>query len=400
MKKFLISLTIFAIVVTSVLSSYSRAEKKDMFLVGADNSDTASKIKSLESDLSAIAQEKSQITKDLNKAKNGKTTQLGLKQYYDRELVAVEKELATTEELISQYETSIADTQIEIEELKVEQENQEKLFDEMVRMSFEYGNDDYLEIIFGSESFSDLLSRLDLITYHLAFNQNVLDDMKEIEENLTTKQLALESSKTSLEEYKASKLELQDDYTSKSNAASSMISKLQKDEAELAKALKEIEESQKQLEKDIAELAKQLNDGSKYTGGQFIWPLPSQYMSRSSGYDWRTNPISGKKEFHNGLDIPAPRGTKIYAAAAGTVVKSAWYGGYGNCVIINHGGGLMTLYGHCNSLNVKVGQTVKQGDTIAFVGTTGYSTGYHLHFTVYVNGDQHDNPWKYLPKAS
>ena len=95
------------------------------------------------------------------------------------------------------------------------------------------------------------------------------------------------------------------------------------------------------------------------------------------------------------MDIAAPKGTNIYAAADGTVVKCEWYGGYGNCVIINHGGGIMTLYGHCNSLNVKNGQSVKAGDVIAYVGTTGQSTGYHLHFTVY-EGKTAVNPWNYL----
>ncbi len=365
--------------------------------VFAAESKVSTQIKTLESDLAKVEKERSEALKALNTAKNSKATHLALKQQYDNEIAAIESQIRTTDQLIEQYEISITETQNEINSLRIEQDNQSKAFDEMVRMSFMYGSDDYLSMIFESESFSDFLSRLDMISYLLSYNQSIIDNMKEVEEKLVVSETALRDSKANLEAYKQSKVDLKTDYETKSTEAENLIASLANDEKAANEALKTINESKKKLENDIAELAKQLEkeDKSTYSGGVFKWPVNSKSYT-SSGWEWRINPISGKKEFHNGLDIPAPKGTKIFAAEAGTVVKCEWYGGYGNCVIVNHGGGVMTLYGHCSSLNVKNGQSVKKGDVIAFVGSTGYSTGNHLHFTVYENGNKAVNPWNYL----
>ena len=133
-----------------------------------------------------------------------------------------------------------------------------------------------------------------------------------------------------------------------------------------------------------------------YTGGKLGWPVPGR-STISSGYGSRTSPIKGKGEFHTGLDIPAPTGTKIYAAESGKVINSGSINGYGYTVIIDHGNGLSTLYGHNSQLKVKVGQKVKRGDVIALAGSTGWSTGPHCHFEVRING-KHTNPWSYLGK--
>lgn len=383
-----------ALVVCAVIavSTFSFVKVTNIVVAGGD---VSTQIRALENDLYKIEQERSAAQRALNTAKNNKSTQMALKRQYDNEISAIETQIFTTEELISQYEISIGETEEEITQLKEEQENQTAAFDEMVRMSFMYGGDDYLQMIFEAESFSDFLSRLDMISYLLSYNQSIINNMKEVEVKLTETRQSLANSKENLENYKISKEQLKVDFETKSQESSKLITQLTKNEAAASQALKEIEESKKKLENDIAQLAKQLDDGSSYSGGVFIWPVATSSRV-SSGWEWRINPISKKKEFHNGLDIPAPKGTKIYAAAAGTVVKCEWYGGYGNCVIVNHGGGVMTLYGHCSSLNVKNGQSVKQGDVIAFVGSTGYSTGNHCHFTVYEKGNTAVNPWNYL----
>ncbi|OOB79189.1 MAG: hypothetical protein BEN18_04635 [Epulopiscium sp. Nuni2H_MBin001] len=126
----------------------------------------------------------------------------------------------------------------------------------------------------------------------------------------------------------------------------------------------------------------------------FSWPVPGQYYI-SSQYNSRSNPISGLTEFHQGIDIPAPYGTTVVAAAAGKVITAGWVNGYGYTVMIDHGSGLVTLYAHNSSLNVSVGQLVAQGQNIAGVGSTGYSTGNHCHFEVRLNGE-HTNPWYFL----
>ena len=140
------------------------------------------------------------------------------------------------------------------------------------------------------------------------------------------------------------------------------------------------------------------NKGTKfnYSSGKLGWPVPGR-SNISSGYGSRTSPIKGKGEFHPGLDIPAPTGTAICAAESGKVISSGSINGYGYTVIIDHGNGLSTLYGHNSKLKVRVGQFVSRGDVIALAGSTGWSTGPHCHFEVRVNG-RHTNPWSYLRK--
>lgn len=389
----------FSVIALMIVVSPFIFHKSTGALVFAANEDINAQINSLKSDLSKIEKERSDAQKALNAARSSKANQIALKRQYDSEIESIQSLLKTTEALITQYDENIAQTETDIANLQIELENQQTAFDEMVRMSFMYGNDDYLEMIFDAKSFSDFLSRVDMISYLLSYNQGIIDNMTVTETQLQNTTAELKLSKENLKNYKESKEALKADYDKKSAEASQLITELLNDENAAAQALKIVEENASQIQADIDALAKQLNDNSKYEGGVFIWPL--DYNSRtSSGWEWRTNPITKKKEFHNGLDLPAPGGTSIFAAADGTVVKSAWYGGYGNCIIVNHGGGVMTLYGHCSKLNATEGQSVKQGDTIAYVGTTGLSTGNHLHFTVYENGNVAVNPWNYLGSKS
>ena len=134
----------------------------------------------------------------------------------------------------------------------------------------------------------------------------------------------------------------------------------------------------------------------EYIGGTFMWPVPLSNTSVSSECSWRTNPFSGKSEFHNGIDIPAPFGTDVYASNGGTVIKATYHYSYGNYIMIDHGGGYVTLYAHNSKLLVAVGDKVTKGQVIAKVGSTGDSTGNHCHFTVYLNGEI-VNPRKFFP---
>ena len=135
---------------------------------------------------------------------------------------------------------------------------------------------------------------------------------------------------------------------------------------------------------------KELQDSQRvYEGGTFTWPCPSStYITDSFG--WRIHPIYGYWKLHTGTDIGGSYGVDVVAAAAGKVIMADWYGGYGNCVMIDHGSGLVTLYGHLSGYNCYYGQEVSRGEVIAFVGSTGNSTGPHLHFEVRVNGDYVD----------
>lgn len=395
MKSRISSFLIFAGICVFLLMS-TAAYIKDKTPVFAD--DVSNQIKALENDLSSIEKERLNAEKALKSAKNNQATQIVLKRQYDNEISTIVDLIATTEELILNYDIEIAGLEGEIEELRQDRKEELESFDELVRMTYMYGDESYLEILFGATNFADFLTRVDMVSYLLSYSDEVVEDLNTIETQLVDAEAKLVDSKTSLENYKESKANLLVDFEKKSAEATALITNYTNDVKTAQEALKIIEDSKKQIENDIAELAaKSKNDGTPYSGGVFLWPVnQSRNAYISSGWEYRTNPITKKKEFHNGLDIPAPSGTKIFAVANGIVEKSAWYGGYGNCVIISHGGGIRTLYGHCSKLLVSEGQTVKKGDVIALVGTTGMSTGNHLHFTVYENGSTAVNPWNYL----
>ena len=136
------------------------------------------------------------------------------------------------------------------------------------------------------------------------------------------------------------------------------------------------------------------SSNSSYLGGQMAWPVPSSsYISSPFGY--RIHPIYGYSKLHTGMDIGASSGSAIVAANAGTVISSGWNGGYGKCIVVDHGGGVTTLYAHCSALYVSVGQSVTRGQQIAAVGSTGNSTGPHCHFEVRINGS-YVNPYPYV----
>ncbi len=395
MKSRLSSFLIFAgLCIFLLMSSISFVKNGERAL--AD--DISNQIKALENDLSSIEKDRLNAEKALKSAKSSQATQMVLKRQYDNEISTIVDLISTTEELIINYDGQIAGLEQKLGDLRIARAEELESFDELVRMTYMYGDESYLEILFGATSFADFLTRLDMVSYLLSYSDGVVDDLNVIEEELVKTENELVDSKTSLEAYKASKEGLLVDFEKKSAEANALIASYSNDVKSAEEALKIIEDSKKQLERDIAELAaKSKNDGTAYSGGIFIWPVNQDRNARiSSGWENRVNPITKKNEFHNGLDIPAPAGTKIFAAANGIVEKSAWYGGYGNCVIISHGGGVRTLYGHCSKLLVSEGQTVKKGDTIALVGTTGMSTGNHLHFTVYENGSTAVNPWNYL----
>lgn len=381
-------------------------------VLAATSSDLKKEIKALEGKLS---QTKSAQASLRSKMANNKAESASLEQQIqnlDTETTLISDQLSTIEDISAQWESQQALKKDEIGNLQKQEVKERDRFNRMVRMSYEYGSDSYLELIFGAKSFSDFLSRMDLISYHLTYNEKVLKALAENQKNLEQSQQDYEESSQKLDELFNTRKQLKSDLENKIDAAkdkkqalySKMIDLEQAEEMqgmEAEKLLAETRTKSNELkivtaqEAEILRQQKLLERGQgkvatppkvNNSNGQFLWPLPDNYTNCSSPFANRINPITKKKEFHNGLDLPAPARTPIYAADGGTVVLAKWNGGYGNCVTINHGNGYITLYGHCSSLNVTAGQVVGRGDVIGFVGSTGLSTGNHLHFTVFSGG--------------
>ncbi len=342
----------------------------------------------------------------------------------DEEITVLTEELMAAEALLEEYGVYIDEKTQSLEDLETKHTEQQAMLGDMLKMSYEYGETSYLDIILGADSISDFLQRLDFLAYHMKYSSTLLREMDKTEKELTEVTANLESARAALTEIAASKEQLKGELEIKLARAEEVLAELRSEEDAYEKEAAQYENDRLALERDIKALSatiaaqeaeekrrqeeerkKQQNNSSSGSsgssnvsrGGKLGWPLNGYSLAnKSSNYGYRTDPITGRKSaFHNGVDIAVPYGTKILAAEAGTVVRSSWYSTYGNCVIVDHGGGLMTLYAHCSGYNCSVGDKVSRGECIAYVGSTGNSTGNHLHFVVFVNGVT-TNPVPYI----
>lgn len=309
---------------------------------------------------------------------------------------AIDKQIADTEYEISVLETEIEQIEIEIKEqeealiaAEKEYEDYMAVFKTRARTMYENTDMDYLEILFSAEDFSDFLAKINIVTSIITYDNGVLDQMQETKQRIIRTKATLDAN---LEIQKNNKATLE---TSKTTLNASLqekqalIDEITAD-VEKYKAVYEAAEAAEQAV--IREYSSALSYSAnpiKYTGGKFAWPVPSTQRI-SSYYGYRIHPIYKVKKFHTGIDISAAYGVDIVAAADGTVTMSTYNGGYGKCIIINHGSGISTLYGHNSTLLVSKGAKVTKGQVIAKAGSTGLSTGPHLHYEVRINGSTVD----------
>ncbi|WP_058486738.1 murein hydrolase activator EnvC family protein [Defluviitalea phaphyphila] len=282
-------------------------------------------------------------------------------------------------------------------ELKIAEENRQLQYEEFKeRFKYMYMNKKvgYIQVLLNSKSFADLLNRVDIISRIVEYDQNLMEKMKENEEKIEKQKKELEEKQEEVMLVKKHQLSLKYSIEETMEKREAMLMELNKDELAYMELIKEEEQISKQLEEEIKELTRKST--MVYSGEQFEWPVPG-YYTLSSTYGYRPDPIYGGSEFHKGIDIPAPRGESVVAAADGEVIASGYINGYGYTVIINHGSGISTLYGHNSKLVVSVGQIVQRGQKIAEIGSTGNSTGNHCHFEVRIDGAT-TNPMNYFSK--
>jgi murein DD-endopeptidase MepM/ murein hydrolase activator NlpD len=260
------------------------------------------------------------------------------------------------------------------------------------------GDVPFMDVVMESANFTDFLTRFDMMTTLLDNDIILLGELREARAELEYQKLTLDLTKSLLEDDKATlevnSAELQTQW----DKNDSLVNKLNSDKAALEAAVKDLEATEALMKIYVAEIQKKYT--FMYMGdGTMGWPLPG-FKRISDPYGTRIHPILKTKIFHSGIDLAAPRETPVKAAETGVVIMAGSYGGYGNTVIIDHGGNVATQYSHLNSIKAKVGDAVLKGGDIGGVGTTGLSTGYHLHFEIIVNGKAVDplNNQKYNVK--
>ena len=341
----------------------------------------------------AGATSQQELQNKIDQAEAEKKSVLSQKSDLEKQIAKVQGEIDVIQGEIDELSSQINQKQAEIEEAEIKAQEQYELMKIRLRTMYEDNSTSYITLLFSGESLSDIVSYAELIKQVLSHDNNMYDDIiatkelieeskKEIEEKRTEE----ESKKSVVEEKKA---ELQ----SENDKLAQTASKLTNDIAAFRKAYEEAEEIQRRAREEAARRANQLGGAVTYTGGKLQWPSPG-YTTVTSPYGWRLHPVLGVNKFHSGIDIAVPMGAPIVAAEAGTVVTSSYDKGYGNYVVISHGGGMTTLYAHNSKVLVSVGQQVSRGQQIAACGSTGMSTGPHCHFEVLKNGAT-TNPLSY-----
>lgn len=329
----------------------------------------------------------------LNSAKKQENTIMGQIQSIEKNIIQKENEIKTLEDKIEYLQTNIAVTEenIELAEADLQEKNQQ-LSDRLVYI-YEKGDLTYLEVLLSATDLKDFLTRYDLL------NMIVEQDIALIE-SINQQKKTLELNKSELEVQKNELLYAQDSEKSKREELSDqkqdkkkILTSVQQEKAQYEKALKELEQTSKELETLIRRIQAGTS-GEQQGTGVFTWPAPG-YSTITSPYGMRYHPILKYNKKHTGVDIGAPSGANIVAADSGTVIQTGWMGGYGQVVVIDHGGGISTLYAHMSTIIAANGASVTKGETIGKVGSTGWSTGPHLHFEVRINGVD-TNPMSYI----
>ena len=299
------------------------------------------------------------------------------------------QEIELIEEQVELYTSLVEQKKLEVDSALERENEQLANYRRPVRAMEENGEYTYLSIIFGSKSLSQLMSNLDMIGEIMDADKRIYDqytaareDAEEIKAEYETTLTELDAKQAELEAEKAG---LEAEIEEAEQLIVELEEQLETDRAAYEEQLAKEQALESEIQSMIAELERQEAANSIVSTGTYIWPLPG--YSPGSAYGWRIHPIWGDMRFHAGEDIGAPSGTPILAADSGiaTVIPNNG-NGYGNYIIINHGGGRTTLYAHMSAFAVSNGQSVTQGQTIGYVGSTGNSTGPHLHFEVRVNG--------------
>lgn len=353
---------------------------------------TQAEINALKSDANALAAEKKELANQLKEIRADKSQAQGQKNLLEQQINVIQSEIDNINAQIGKYDELIGAKQEEVNTTQARADEQYQLFCERIRAMEEEGETSYWSIILGSSSFAEMLDNFMMVEEIIEYDNSVMDALAALKQQLETEQKELEAAKAEQEAAKAVQVAAQDELEARQSEVDSLISEISAQEDKLEAAEAALKREANAMDAKIKELERQYANQIANVPSEsgYLWPLPASWNTLSSLYGSRKHPITGRPNNHTGIDIPASAGTNIYAAKSGVVTTSTYNRSYGNYVVVSHSDGSSTLYAHMKKRNATVGQTVKQGAVIGYVGTTGSSTGNHLHFEVRINGNRTD----------
>ena len=372
----------------------------------ASSSEIKKELNGLRSQQAELKKEREALQAKIKENQSKTQTLVEKKSDIDQQISMTQASIDNLNEQVQQYSLLIANKQADLEASQAEEQRLNTQYKTRIRSMEETGSISYWAILFGANSFSDLLDKIDVIQEIAKADQLMMDKMKAVSEQIAAERAELDQQEQDLEAQRAEQDTLLTEMLTAYEEMNADYMQNMADEAALSEEIAKSESAyyaalSKEEAERIAALNRQNNNkgsssnssGATNTGG-WLYPLPYQCQVTDS-YGYRIHPLTKKYSWHNGVDFGAAAGTAILAAKSGTVTTAAYSGAWGYYVVINHGDGYSTLYAHQPSLSVSVGDYVTQGQTIGYVGSTGYSTGPHLHFTIYYNGSD-VNPFNYI----
>ena len=353
---------------------------------------TQEDINALKSDATALNNRKKELEKELDALADDKSKALERKNLLDQRVDNTAAQIRNVEAQIEDYAALIDQAEGDLADAQQREAEKYVLFCKRVREMEEQGSVSYWSVLFKAESFSDLLGRLDIINEIMDADQRVIDQLKALQAEIEVKKTDLESAKADSEAAKAELLVKKSELDKQRQEAIALVNEIRSNESKYKSTLNALDAEEERIQAEIVKKSRELaaqeaakGKNSKSNPGGYIWPVDSRYITSTVG--GRTSPGGVGSTNHKGTDIGRVGYTSpIYAAKAGTVIVSQYSSSYGHYVVISHGDGNTTLYGHMSSRKVPVGQYVNQGDVIGITGSTGNSTGPHLHFEITENG--------------
>lgn len=346
----------------------------------------AAELTDLQEQQTQVQANQDMATTQLQAVKEELTQNLQQVQELNNNIAQYEAEINNYNGQIVNLQNDISKTEEEIKKAEENYKTQKKLLDDRLITMYEAGTTEYLDVVLSSKTITEFLSNYYLLSILADSNVDFLDTIEKQKKIIEEQKKKLEEQKkqvnTSKEEKEKAAIILENTRVMKNTYTSQLTDQ----EKQIQSEIDAYQTQLNQLEAEIQAItANSLIINPNYIGGEMLWPVPG-YTKLSSTFKMRVHPITGVYKLHTGIDIPAPIGTNFLAANEGIVVKASYNSAYGNMVMVDHGGGVSTLYAHGDQIMVTLGQTVKKGDVVLKTGNTGNSTGPHAHFEVRING--------------